>query len=210
MGAIEAYVDEFAAALRAPQRVKRDLVTEVHDSLVDAVEAYEDRGLARHEAEQQAVAEFGDVAELAPAYQAEIALAQGRRAALQVMGVVAAQPLIWDVWEMVDPARDAAPSAGYLVVDRMASWIGLAVMVGAALAFLATGVGARVFGAQRAVARCAGWFTLSAATVLVSSGVLLTILSASPSVAVVAWMLSFLALPMAWAVVTGRRCLAIS
>jgi hypothetical protein len=85
VGVIDAYVAELGGILRGPRRAKADLLDEARDSLVDAVRAYQDRGLDRQAAERRAVEEFGDVAEIAPGYQTELGLVQGRRTALLVL-----------------------------------------------------------------------------------------------------------------------------
>src|SRR5207244_7286136 len=81
---VDRYVAGLGAALRGPRRVKADLLVEARDSLVDAAEAYRAEGATQAEADRQAVAEFGTLAEIVPAYQAELAVAQGRRTALLI------------------------------------------------------------------------------------------------------------------------------
>ena len=96
---IDGYVAGLASALRGPRRIRQDLVAEARDSLVDAAEAYQDAGLPPAEAGRRAVAEFGSYPEIVPDYQAELAVAQGRRTALlialalPVLHLIA--PLMW-------------------------------------------------------------------------------------------------------------------
>jgi hypothetical protein len=66
---IEAYVAELDRKLRGSYRTKRDMLTEAHDSLIDATAAYQKAGLDPLDAERRAVAEFGDLAEIASGYQ---------------------------------------------------------------------------------------------------------------------------------------------
>jgi hypothetical protein len=82
--AIDGYLAGLAGMLRGPRRARADLLAEARDSLHDAADAYREMGLPLAEARRRAVAEFGDYAEIAPAYQAELAVAQGRRTALLI------------------------------------------------------------------------------------------------------------------------------
>ncbi|MEN3308104.1 MAG: hypothetical protein V7603_4306 [Micromonosporaceae bacterium] len=97
--AIDGYLAGLAAALRGPRRVKADLLAEARDSLYDAADAYQKMGLTAAAAQRRAVADFGDHAEIAPAYQAELAIAQGRRTALLIaaglVGVYVCTSLAW-------------------------------------------------------------------------------------------------------------------
>jgi hypothetical protein len=96
---IDPYLAGLAAALRGPRRVKADLLTEARDSLWDAAAAYQKMGLDGTAAQRRAVADFGGLAEIVPAYQAELAVAQGRRTALLIamglVGVYAGTSLAW-------------------------------------------------------------------------------------------------------------------
>jgi hypothetical protein len=124
---IEAYVEELSGALRGPRRHKADLLTEARDSLVDAAEAYQDRGLDREPAERRAVTEFGAVPEIAPAYQAELAIGQGRRTALLVAAIQATQHFGAEaLWRSTTPgiAEWRAPSV-YGVIAEVTDIVGL-------------------------------------------------------------------------------------
>jgi hypothetical protein len=96
---IDRYLAGLAAELRGPRRLKADLLAEARDSLCDAADAYQQKGLGAAAAARRAVAEFGGVAEIAPAYQAELAVAQGRRTARLIaaglVGVYAGTSLAW-------------------------------------------------------------------------------------------------------------------
>ena len=99
LAVIERYADGLAAALRGPRRLRADLVAEARHSLLDAAEAHLDAGLLPADAVRRAVDEFGEYAEIVPGYQAELAVAQGKRTALwmctalPVMHLLA--PLMW-------------------------------------------------------------------------------------------------------------------
>ena len=96
---IEGYVAGLSQRLRGPRRIRADLVAEARDSLVDAAEAYQASGASPAEAQRRAVTEFGSYAEIVPDYQAELAVAQGRRTvlliALALPVLVLLAPLMW-------------------------------------------------------------------------------------------------------------------
>ena len=93
---LSAYLRDLGKALRGPRRLKADLLTEARGSLIDAVCAREERGVPTDAAQREAIAEFGSVARVAPDYQAELAVAQGRRTGLLILAVVIAQCFMWD------------------------------------------------------------------------------------------------------------------
>lgn len=209
VGVIDAYVAELTAALCGPRRAKTELITETRDSLVDATEAYERRGLDREVAEQRAVTEFGDVAEIAPGYQTELGLAQGRRTALWIVCVLAPQSLVWDhVGGLVLSDWSWEPTRGYAVVDSLLAWFGLMAITGALLAGLACGIGTRYLSAARELTRATGVFAFVVAAVFAVSGVLLTLLSPAPVTTGLLLVSAFVLIPLLWIAVSARRCLA--
>lgn len=96
---IDGFIAGLSEHLRGPRRIRADLVAEARHSLVDAAEAYEEAGLAPVDARRRAVAEFGSYPEVVPDYQAELAVAQGRRTVLLIAValplLVLAAPLMW-------------------------------------------------------------------------------------------------------------------
>ncbi|MEN3538915.1 permease prefix domain 1-containing protein [Microbispora sp. ZYX-F-249] len=96
-GPIDEYVASMRHALRGPGGAKRDLLAEARDSLLDAAEAYEGEGLPRAEAERLAVADFGTVPEVAPGFQGELAVSQGRRTAALLFLSVPLSAFMWAV-----------------------------------------------------------------------------------------------------------------
>ncbi|MEU6999006.1 permease prefix domain 1-containing protein [Nonomuraea sp. NPDC046570] len=98
---IDDYVADLGDSLRGPRGPKHDLVVEARDSLVDAAESFEAEGLDRAEAERLAVLEFGSVAEIAPAYQEELAAVAGRRLGILLFISVPTTALLWSlIWQV--------------------------------------------------------------------------------------------------------------
>lgn len=98
-------ITEFLAgldrSLRGPARVRRRLLRDAADGLADTVTAYRDAGLSESAAASRALADFGGVAQLAPAFQAELDVAQARRTAM--VAVLSTPPLVllWNVlWDL--------------------------------------------------------------------------------------------------------------
>jgi hypothetical protein len=166
---IEAYVRELSNALSGPKRLKDDLLTEARHGLVDAAEAYEDQGLGRSAAERRAIAEFGAVTEVVPAYQSELGAAQSRRTAVLVISVLAPQNLIWTG----EPATHLG--VWYSLLQGSMAWLGGLVITASLLATLASGLGLRYLGPDRPVARATGTFTLWAAGFFALSSIVLTV-----------------------------------
>jgi hypothetical protein len=119
-GPIDAYVEGLASVLRGPGRTRAEMITEARHSLEDAAAAHADAGLPELEAERRAVAEFGSLRAVAPAYQAELAAAQGRRTAtwialaLPLVNVLA--PLMW--WDSPWGVDDHATHLYWVLVGH--------------------------------------------------------------------------------------------
>ncbi|MBA2811366.1 hypothetical protein E0500_029445 [Streptomyces sp. KM273126] len=212
---IDRYVAELDKALRGPRAVKADMLAEARDGLVDAAEAYEESGLDRASAEQRAVADFGPVDIIAPEYQPELALAEGRRTALLICVVLTVQPVAW--WLLLTLAghgADARADTDYALVDDVVRWTG-AGAIGTALAVaIATGAGVRYLGARRRLVRAAGFFAFLVCAVFAVLGLLLTLYSPATDSLLGLTGLPMTALllgvPLAGVAVAGRRCLAAS
>ncbi|WP_433083846.1 permease prefix domain 1-containing protein [Dactylosporangium sp. CA-052675] len=177
-GPIDAYVASLRGALRGPRAAKADLVTEARDGLADAAERYEADGLDRLDAERAAVEEFGPVAALAPEYQRELALAQGRRTAIIVGAAVALQALVSEVaWRRAAVAWSWEPGRAYLVLARTVDYATYAVVVGALLAALACGIGSRYVDVGRRFVRATGIAAITTVAFFAVGGVLLSVFS---------------------------------
>ncbi|HEU4421950.1 MAG TPA: permease prefix domain 1-containing protein, partial [Pilimelia sp.] len=121
---IDRYIAELDGALRGPRHAKADLITEARDSLVDAAEAYEGRGLSREAAQRRAVCEFGEVREIASGYQTELGLTQARRTALLVFFALVTQTVLAEyAWRSAAAGGIRRPVPGYVflaeLVDRL-------------------------------------------------------------------------------------------
>ncbi|MEE1800719.1 permease prefix domain 1-containing protein [Streptomyces sp. JV176] len=209
---IERYVAELNEALCGPRTVKADLLAEARDGLIDAAEAYEETGLDRASAERRAVADFGPVATVAPDYQTELALAQGRRTAVLICAVLTIQPVAW--WmllSLVGHGTGTANGAGYDLVNSVVRWTGGGA-IGTALAVaIATGSGVRHLGPRRGLVRAAGFFAFAVCAVFAVLGALLTFYSTAAEsllgVTGLPMTALLLGIPLVAIAVSGRRCL---
>ncbi len=126
--------------LRGPSRLKADLLTEARHGLLDAVEAYREDGLSAAEARRRAVAEFGSPAQLAPAYQAELAVGALRGLSWRVLAVAAAGIAAGDLtWYGASWSDGPRPPEGYLVLAESLDWLWLAAAVLGGLGVLVAG-----------------------------------------------------------------------
>jgi hypothetical protein len=208
---IEAYVAELGGNLRGPRSVKADMLTEVRDGLLDATEAHRDSGLDPDCAQRRAVAEFGTVTEVAPGFQVELGLCQGRRTGLLISVVMAAQPVLWNpVLRLA--GRPGESSATYLTVDAIVHWTGIATMAGGLLTVVALGIGTRYLGSRRLLTRATGIFAFVVCVVFAPLGLLLTAVNPATG-SLLAWSglpstMALLGLPLIGIGVAARECLA--
>jgi hypothetical protein len=207
---IDAYVADLDRILRGPRRAKADLLREARDGLRDAAAAHMDEGLDADAAQRRAVADFGDVRDIAPDYQAELAAAQGRRTALLICLVLAPQAPLWHfVGGALAQGHQRAAAAGYAQVDSMLSWLGSTALLGTLLAALACGVGVRYVHDRRLAAVAIGYFAYAVAAVFVVAGLLMILLGPTEvlSPAGVPMYLLCLVAPLAGVAWSGRRCI---
>jgi HAAS len=211
---LDRYLASLAAALRGPRRARADLLAEVRDGLTDAAEAHRRGGLPAAAAQRRAVADFGTAAELAPAFQAELAVAQGRRTALLIAagltGVQVATPVLW--WSA---AAGPVPAGGYAWLATGFNGLCLA---GAALALLVRlgfGWGSRYAPDGVALTRALGRVALGFLALhgLAGTGVYLWRLGQAPVALAspVAWAgIVLLCLGFQYAALCAWRCLSVT
>jgi hypothetical protein len=207
---IDAYVADLDRALRGPARVKADLVREAADGLRDAAAAYRDEGLNEDEAQRRAVGDFGEVRDVAPDYQSELAAAQGRRTALLICLTLAPQSLVWRyVGGALAEGHRREPAAGYAMLDTLISWLGTAAVLGTLLAAAACGIGVRYLHDRRLAVAATGYFAYGVAAVFAVTGLLMVAFGPTEALSPAGLPLYAvcLVLPMAWVAVSGRRCL---
>ncbi|TMR97179.1 permease prefix domain 1-containing protein [Nonomuraea basaltis] len=165
---IDDFVGDLDRTLAGPPGLKRDLVVEARDSLIDAADALEADGLHRAEAERLAVAEFGAVTQVAPGYQAELMAAAGRRLGLLLLIGIPITVLMWSViWRAYPLDRIALTDepGWYVPLSRALDITQLAMGLYGGLALLALSRGARWIRRPQAVTRSLGilvWVTLPA------------------------------------------------
>ena len=142
-GIIDEYVRALERGLTGPTRLKSDMLAEARHGLEDAAEANRGEGLDSRAAQALAVAEFGALAALRPAYQAELAVAAARRLAarfaLATLATAAGSTLMWRGAPWTGPR----PPTWYLVLSDGLDWLGHAVTGVAVLAVLGLGWAAR-------------------------------------------------------------------
>lgn len=205
LGAVDAYLKELGRRLHGPRRTRADLLAEARGGLIDMTEGYERCGLSTAVAQGRAVAEFGSVAEIAPGYQAELAVAQSRRTAVTILAIFIAQCFLWD------DTGGVAHGVQYGWLIDMVKWSGGVAMLGALLAYVGTSRGVRYLGVRRGLARVTGVFGIVVAILFAAMGTVLVSvhsldaelmgLSGPPR------MIVFLLVPLAIIAASARRCL---
>ena len=208
-------VDEYLAALSkslaGPRRRKADLLAEARDHLTDATEAFEADGLDREQAEREAVADFGELSEVAPGYRAELAISQSRRTAVLLFLALIIQPIVWQqgVWSW-----NQDPAGANALNDFLQSFvrtIGTLAIAGTVLAVIAAGVGLRHPVVREHVSRVTALFALTSATVISLIGVAMATTSGRPVGALdLAVVGSFVVLPLVFVGLQAGRCLRLA
>jgi hypothetical protein len=213
---IDAYIADLDSALRGPRRARADLLAEARDGLADAAEAYVSAGLRPAEAARRALAEFGGVAEVAPAYQEELAAAQGRRTALGILIVHLAVAVEGNLsWRLFDFWQGHHPGTAYLTIARVTDLAQYAIVVALVALLLAYGPLSRYVPA-RALLRATGALTFFVLGFMLASAVTLMMSTPLASASVLAGVgtLAAILLPGgATSFTLGRgahRCLALA
>ncbi len=109
---VQSYLDALAARLTGPAPARRAILTELHDGLLEAVDAHLARGLPPRRAAAAAVAEFGNPPAIARTFAPELAGAHARRAALTLVPTGPGVGLLWvaaAAASHLGPTRPAPP-----------------------------------------------------------------------------------------------------
>ena len=94
-GPVERYLAEFTARLPGPPGAHVGIVAELRSGLLDATDAHRSAGLPPAQAALAATREFGDPAQIAEGFGAQIAASQARRVAAALL---ATGPLVGLLW----------------------------------------------------------------------------------------------------------------
>ena len=140
---VEAWLTDFTAGLCGPARARSEVVAELRDGLLEAVDTHRHAGLEPVDATRAALREFGEPAEIAAAFKPELAARQARRTALTLIGT---GPLVGVLW-------GATAASSHLLVHAEPGppwmWAQVPAALRAVLALLASilvvGVGAGLF-----------------------------------------------------------------
>lgn len=136
-GPIDAYVSELAKALPGPRHVRRDLLSELEDGLRDAADAHRACGLPAREAELRAVHDNGPLDDLVTDYRTELAARSGRHTATQLIVLLLASNLAWDlIWYVAPSGGPPLPGVSVLAGVITCSAVLCAAICGLGLALL--------------------------------------------------------------------------
>ena len=93
--AVNSYLAELKARLPGPARARAGIVAELRSGLMDAADAHRSAGLPPAQAALAAIAEFGEPAQVADGFRAEIAAGQARRVAASLLVTGPLVGLLW-------------------------------------------------------------------------------------------------------------------
>jgi hypothetical protein len=202
------YLAELDQALAGPRRARRDLLREARDHLTDATDAYLRGGYGRDEAERQAVADFGTIDEIAPAFQTTLAVAGARRTSWMLLGILACQPFLWDGPLSIEHAPE--PDGWlYALLDTGVEVAGAVMLTLAVLLVVASGIGNRWFHAGRGIARTTSYVAIASAVTMKVTGISLTLLASGLGPTHYLMLVGCIVLPMSLTAISARRTLAI-
>lgn len=107
--AIEGLLSSVGARLPGPMRPRAEILAELRDGLLAAVEANERKGLEHGEAVQLALRQFGDASTLAASFWPEMAAARARR---MVLALSATAPVVVALWASAARSRGSGSERG--------------------------------------------------------------------------------------------------
>ncbi|WP_043192538.1 hypothetical protein [Streptomyces sp. NRRL F-2664] len=175
---VEARVAELAAVLHGIGRAKSRMLAELREGLLDAtaelVPAGEHDDAAVREAAEEAVRQFGSVAELAPAFQRELTVVQARQTARRILPLAPLLLVGWYVLTAGGPAAHRLPHAAQVLLAHLGGTAAATAL--AAAAFLAaTGPLARRLSTPDRLPVVVAWTGTTAAVALALSAFTLTL-----------------------------------
>jgi hypothetical protein len=141
--AVEGYLAEITALLPGPSRVQAGIAAELRSGLLDATDAHRSAGLPPSQAALAAIRQFGNPAQVAAGFRAEMAASQARRAAIALL---VTGPLVGLLW--IATAAASHLSVG-LALPR--HWTGLSPGLGVGIC-LAAAIGVTAWGAMLSIA----------------------------------------------------------
>ncbi|MFF0266037.1 permease prefix domain 1-containing protein [Kribbella sp. NPDC004536] len=208
-------IDEYLAALskelRGPRRRKTDLLAEARDHLTDAAEAFEADGHGRYEAECEAVADFGELADVVPGYRAELAISQSRRTAMMLLFALMIQPIVWQGGAWIWTQEPESATALNDLLQTVVRAVGMVVIAGAVLAVIGTGIGVRYPLVREHLSRATALFALVGSALVAGIGVLMAATSShAPGVPAFGVVGTFVVLPLVLVSIQAERCLRLS
>ncbi|WP_026922476.1 permease prefix domain 1-containing protein [Glycomyces arizonensis] len=122
------YLEEVAAPLRGPRRLREDMLAELGDGFEEAVADGVEHGLSREQAVERASADFGSPDIVAAAMQRELETAQARRTAWTLVVALPAMTILWDLL-----GGDGDPGLAVTVLARLTDAASAAAFTAAAL-----------------------------------------------------------------------------
>lgn len=102
---IEEFLAELDRSLHGPRGARKSLLEEAKDGLLDATDAYRHLGVHPADAVRRALADFGTIAEVTPAFQAELDDARRQRAATTILLVLPGLITVWSLAWRANPGR---------------------------------------------------------------------------------------------------------
>jgi len=208
---VDDYLASLSRELRGPRRRKADLLAEARDHLTDATEAFEADGHERYDAEREAVADFGELAEVVPGYRAELAISQSRRTAMMLLFALMIQPIVWQGGAWIWTQEPESASALNDLLQTVVRAIGSVVIGGAVLAVIGTGIGVRYPVVRAHLSRVTALFALAGSALVAGIGVLMAATSThAPGVPAFGVVGAFVVLPLALVSIQAERCLRLS
>ncbi|MEV4537386.1 permease prefix domain 1-containing protein [Asanoa sp. NPDC049518] len=139
---VDQHLQRLDRALSGPRGLKRRMLAEARDGLDDAVADLRAAGQPATAAQRQAIAEFGGVDDVAPAFQAELAASAARVLGLRVIAVFGVSAFCSDLMWRGAPWSGPRPPEAYLLlsdsVDALARVAVAVAVLGSLALWLAT------------------------------------------------------------------------